>query len=119
MWCWNSRWGNPNVDIHATTTTQNNEIKKVVGKLKLSGHPVLDNIFENWEMQKEYYPVLRGEEILEYYKVMNPQVKFPEFADDEIQYGYYFYFKEGGVFAWTDNELQSEIYKYSEDILQY
>ncbi|MGB5848557.1 MAG: hypothetical protein WBH40_08720, partial [Ignavibacteriaceae bacterium] len=92
-------------DIHANTTTHANEIKKVVGKLKLSGHPVLDSIFENWKLQKEYHPVLHGNEIIDYYKVMDPQVKFPDFADDETQYGYYFYFKEGGVFAWTDKEL--------------
>jgi serine phosphatase RsbU (regulator of sigma subunit)/coenzyme F420-reducing hydrogenase delta subunit len=92
-------------DIRANTTTHNNEIKRIAGKLKLSGHPVLDSIFENWKMQKEYHPVLHGNEIIDYYKVMDPQVKFPDFADDETQYGYYFYFKEGGVFAWTDKEL--------------
>jgi serine phosphatase RsbU (regulator of sigma subunit)/ketosteroid isomerase-like protein len=93
------------VNIHATTATQANEIKTVVGKLKLSGHPILDSIYKNWKLQKEYHPILHGNEILEYYKVMNPQVTFPDFAGDEVQYGYYFYFKEGGVFAWTDREL--------------
>ncbi len=96
------------VDINATTATHENEIKKITGKLKLSGHPVLDNIFENWKLQKEYHPVLRGKEIVDYYKVMNPQVEFPDFAGDEIQYGYYFFFKEGGVFAWTEKELSEE-----------
>ena len=93
------------VDVNATTATQENEIKKITGKLKLSGHPVLDKIFENWKLQKEYHPVLRGKEILEYYQVMNPQVRFPDFANDETQYGYYFFFKEGGVFGWTEKEL--------------
>ncbi len=93
------------VDISANTTTHTNKIEKVTGKLKLSGHPVLNSIFENWKLQKEYHPVLRGKEILDYYKVMNPQITFPDFAGDETQYGYYFYFKEGGVFAWTDQEF--------------
>ena len=93
------------VAIHATTVTHENEIKKMTGNLKLAGHPVLDSIFDNWKLQKEYHPVLRGNEIIEYYKVMNPQVSFPDFAGDETQYGYYFFFKEGGVFAWTDKEL--------------
>ncbi|MGA8264428.1 MAG: ATP-binding protein, partial [Ignavibacteriaceae bacterium] len=96
------------VDINATTATHENEIKKINGKLKLSGHPVLDKIFENWKLQKEYHPVLKGKEIVEYYKVMNPQVEFPDFAKDEIQYGYYFFFKEGGVFAWTEKKLLEE-----------
>jgi serine phosphatase RsbU (regulator of sigma subunit) len=93
------------VDISANTTTKTNKIKKVTGKLKLSGHPILSNIFKHWKFQKEYHPVLHGKEIVDYYKVMNPQITFPDFAGDEIQYGYYFFFKEGGVFAWTDNEL--------------
>jgi stage II sporulation SpoE-like protein len=93
------------VDISANTTTKANKIKKVTGKLKLSGHPVLSSIYENWKLQKEYHPVLHGNEIKDYYQVMNPQITFPDFADDKIQYGYYFFFEEGGVFAWTDNEL--------------
>jgi len=39
---------------------------------------------------------------------MNPQVSFPDFAEDEVQYGYYFYFKEGGAYAWTDKELDEQ-----------
>ncbi len=93
------------VSIQAIDTNPKKESKKITGNLSLSGHPVLDNIYENWIQQKEYHPVLKGEEILDYYKVMNPQVAFHDFADDEVQYGYYFYFKEGGVFAWTDHEL--------------
>ncbi len=96
------------VRIHAIDTNENQEIKKIVGNLKLSGHPVLDKVFDSWVNQEEYYPVLRGNEISEYYKVMNPQVAFHGFADDEVQYGYYFYFKEGGVYAWTDTELQEQ-----------
>ena len=39
---------------------------------------------------------------------MNPQVAFHEFTDDEVQYGYYFYFQEGHAYAWTDKELQEQ-----------
>lgn len=93
------------VDINATTATHENVLKKITGKLKLYGHPVLDGIFENWKLQTEYHPVLKGKEILDYYKVMNPQIEFPDFAKDETQYGYYFFFKEGGVFVWSETEL--------------
>ena len=89
-------------DIHATSATQDTEAKKITGLLKLSGHPVLENIFKYWERQEEYHPILRGREILDYYMVLNPQVSYPDFTEDETQYGYYFNFKEGGVFAWTD-----------------
>jgi signal transduction histidine kinase len=93
------------VDLNATTDTENSKTITITGKLKLSGHPVLEKIYDSWVRQQEYHPILRGNEILEYYKVMNPQVTFPDFADDETQYGYYFFFKEGGVFAWTDKEF--------------
>jgi signal transduction histidine kinase len=96
------------VRIHTTDTNQNNEINKIVGDLKLAGHPVLDKIFEHWKSQEEYFPILRGKEIEDYYKVMNPQVTFHDFADDEVQYGYYFYFNEGGVYAWTNTELNEQ-----------
>lgn len=96
------------VRIQAIDTNPNQDPKKIVGDLKLAGHPVLDRVFESWVDQKEYFPVLRGTEILEYYKVMNPQVAFHDFAEYEVQYGYYFYFKEGGVYAWTDKELQEQ-----------
>ena len=92
-------------DIHAKTATEDKSFKIVTGKLKLDDHPILKKIFEGYEKQEEYHPVLRGKEISDYYKVMNPQVVFPDFSDDEVQYGYYFYFKEGGVFAWNDEEF--------------
>ena len=93
------------VDVHVTTETQTQDSKMMTGKLTLSGHPVLDQILETFKRQEEYHPVLRGKELSDYYKAMNPEVEYPDFADDDIQYGYYFHFKEGGVFTWTDKEL--------------
>jgi signal transduction histidine kinase len=95
-------------DLTATTATQDGESRKITGKLNLAGHPVLDQVYDHWNLQKEYHPVLRGKEIGEYYGVMNPQVAFPEFAADDIQYGHYFFFKEGGVYAWTEKEMPDE-----------
>jgi signal transduction histidine kinase len=95
-------------DLTFTTATEHNTRKKLVGKLKLAGHPVLEGVYENWVLQKEFRPVLRGNEIREYYSVMNPQVTMPDFGDDDVQYGYYFYFREGGVYAWSDKEFGEE-----------
>ena len=95
-------------DLTVTAATGRGETKKMTGKLLLSGHPVLEAVYDNWLLQKEYHPVLQGSEIKEYYKVMNPQVSFPDFSHDEKQYGYYFFFTEGGVYAWTDKELAEE-----------
>ncbi len=92
----------------ATSATEDGHTKEMSGLLKLAGHPVLEAIFESWKKQEEYHPVLKGEEIKMYYQVMNPQVEFPGFSTDAIQYGHYFSFKEGFVFTWTKNELTGD-----------
>ncbi|MGQ0740403.1 MAG: ATP-binding protein [Bacteroidota bacterium] len=95
-------------DVTVTSTVQENETKKLSGKLTLSSHPVLEAIYDNWKLQKEYHLILRGAEISSYYTAMNPEIDYPDYASDEVQYGYYFYFKEGSVFAWTYKELTDE-----------
>ncbi|MEN8194548.1 MAG: SpoIIE family protein phosphatase, partial [Bacteroidota bacterium] len=95
----------PIVDVTVTSANKNGEDIKLTGKLTLGGHPILDKVYEALQLQAEYFPVLRGEEINEYYQAMNPDIEFPNFSKDDVQYGYYFHFKEGGVFAWTEKEL--------------
>src|SRR5262249_14708237 len=76
--------------------------------IRMEGHKVLDDVYENWLLQKEYHAELRGNEIKEYYQVMKPQISYPDYPHDVVQYGYYFMFKEGDVYAWTDKELTQE-----------
>ena len=92
-------------ELSTMNTTEEGKSIELVGRLKLENHPVLEGIYENWILQKEYHPVLRGQEIPEYYKIIRPQMAFPEFPQDAVLYGYFFFFTEGGVYAWTDKEL--------------
>ncbi len=96
------------VDVTVTSATEKGEDIKLTGKLTLGGHPILDKVYEALQLQAEYFPVLRGEEISEYYQAMNPDIEFPNFTEDDVQYGYYFHYEEGGVFAWTEKELLEE-----------
>jgi serine phosphatase RsbU (regulator of sigma subunit)/DNA-directed RNA polymerase subunit N (RpoN/RPB10)/ketosteroid isomerase-like protein len=96
------------VDVTVTSATVSGDDIKLTGKLRLTGHPILENIYEALQLQVEYFPVLHGKEIKEYYKVMNPDIEFPNFSEDDVQYGYYFHYKEGGLFAWTTKELLEE-----------
>ena len=96
------------VDVTVTSATKNGEDIKLTGKLTLGGHPILDKVYEALQLQAEYFPVLHGEEISEYYQAMNPDIEFPNFSEDDVQYGYYFHYEEGGVFAWTEKELLEE-----------
>jgi len=95
-------------ELTTMNTTEQGDSIEVVGTIKMSGHPVLDGVFENWLVQKEYHAVLRGNQIKEYYQVLKPQISYPDYPHDVAQYGYYFMFKEGDVYAWTEKELSEE-----------
>ena len=92
-------------ELSTMNTTEQGQSIEVIGKLKMIGHPVLEGVYVNWLAQEEYHPVLRGNEIKEYYQIIRPQVAFPEYPNDAVQYGYFFFFAEGGVYAWTEKEL--------------
>jgi len=89
------------------STVEGNSIE-LIGKIDLTVHPVLEGVYENWLVQKEYYPVLRGNEIKKYYQVVRPQIAFPDYPDDDIMFGYFFFFPEGGVYAWTDKKMAED-----------
>jgi signal transduction histidine kinase/tetratricopeptide (TPR) repeat protein len=95
-------------ELSTMNTTAEGESIEIIGKLKMAGHPVLDGVYDNWLLQKEYHPVLRGKEINEYYALIRPQITFPDYSADTAQFGYFFFFPEGGVYAWTDKELSEE-----------
>jgi signal transduction histidine kinase len=95
-------------ELFTWNTTESGESLELVGKLKMAGHPVLNEVYEHWQSQTEYHPVLKGNEISEYYKVLKPQMAFPDYSHDAIQYGYFFFFNEGGVYAWTENEMKED-----------
>ncbi|MDX1408103.1 MAG: hypothetical protein R3330_08220, partial [Saprospiraceae bacterium] len=94
--------------VWTVNTKTTGESIDVVGAIRMEGHPVLDQVFEHWLDQKDYFPVLRGQEIKEYYQVLQPQIDFPDYPDDVVQFGHYFMFPEGDVYAWTEEQLQEE-----------
>ena len=95
-------------EISTMNTTEQGDSFELVGRMNMQGHPVLEGIYDNWILQQEYHPVLRGKEIAEYYQLIRPHVAYPVYPNDAVQYGYFFFFQEGGVFAWTENELSED-----------
>ena len=95
-------------ELSTMNTTEDGKSIEIIGKLKMVGHKVLEGVFNNWLDQKEYHPVLRGSEIKDYYQLLKPQIEFPDYPNDVIQYGYFFFFPEGGVYAWTDKMMAEE-----------
>ena len=108
------------VQVSASAITDDDKTEIVTANLTLTGHPVLNEIFECFLDQKEYQPILKGKEIQNYYQVMNPEVAYPDIEENETEFGYYFFFKEGGVFAWTNEELSkrdTEIFRRFNSVL--
>jgi hypothetical protein len=95
-------------EISTMNASADGEGIEMVGNLDLKTHPVLTSVYNNWLTKTEYHPVLRGHEIKEYYQIVRPQIAFPDYPDDTVQYGYFFFFEEGGVYAWTEKELNEK-----------
>ena len=73
---------NTNFDACLHTTAQQlGESYEIIGKLKLAGHPVLENIFEHWKSQQEYYPVLMGQDHKRILPVHETTDSFPDYPD--------------------------------------
>jgi signal transduction histidine kinase/DNA-directed RNA polymerase subunit N (RpoN/RPB10) len=95
-------------EVTTMNTTEQGDSIEVIGQIKMGGHKILDDVYENWLIQKEYHAILRGNQIKEYYQVLKPQISYPDYPHDVVQYGYYFMFKEGDVYAWTEKELTED-----------
>ena len=95
-------------ELSTMNTNEQGKSIEIIGKIKMEGHPVLEAVYENWLLNKEYHPVLRGNEIKEYYQLLRPQIAFPDYPGDTVQYGYFFFFPEGGVYAWTDKQMAED-----------
>ncbi len=95
-------------ELSSMNTTENGISVEAIGTFELAGHPVLAGVYSNWLAQKEYHPILRGNEIKEYYQLLRKQIRFPDYPNDAVQYGYFFFFEEGGVYAWTEQELSEK-----------
>jgi signal transduction histidine kinase/DNA-directed RNA polymerase subunit N (RpoN/RPB10) len=92
-------------ELMGMVINEQGETKEMAGKLTLQNHPVLENVYNSWIRQEEYYPVLRGAEIKEYYALVASQIPVQNYPDDAVQFGYFFSFPEGQVYAWTDKEF--------------
>ena len=105
--------------LTTTTSSQQGESFQVIGKVKQTGHPVLDGIFDHWKLQKEYHPVLQGEDIKAYYDVMNAQIGYPKYPEGVTQYGNSFPLKKDLFLHGLKINYQKKILEYSAGSLLY
>jgi len=98
-------------DLIGMVINEKGEAREIKGKLTLRDHPVLEKVYDKWLQQEDYYPVLRGNEIKEYYQLVGSRIPVQNYPDDAIQYGYFFAFPEGSVYAWTEKEFTQDALK--------
>ncbi len=74
------------------------------GTALLAGHPVLSEVYDSWIRGEDYFPVLKGDLLTNYYQTLK-QVGFdvPASPKGHEQYGYYLAFSEGMFYGWAEN----------------
>ncbi len=102
--------------LYSTTSGNDGDSLSLVGLVELSGHPVLEKIYDTWLKNEDYYPELSGEQLTSYYEVLlkGLPVPVPDSQDIRKQYGTFLYFSVGGLFTWSEtpyNEAEIKILK--------
>ncbi len=98
-------------NITVTSATAEGDSFQILGRVRQIGHPVLEGIYEHWVRQEEFFPVLKGKDLHAYNQVISSKIDLPDLPEDAIQYGYYFYFKEGSFFVWAQEKLSDDAIK--------
>ena len=110
MWNWFIGKGNPQVELWATTKDTNEVTLNLAGTVKLILHPVLEQVYKHWELQQEFHPVLKGEELKMFMSSIQKGLKIPDWPEGLPRYDHYFYFPQGSIYvvntiAATEEEL--------------
>jgi signal transduction histidine kinase len=90
----------------ASEGEEDNPIKRAGNEL-LTGHPLLEGIFEAWQNQKEYSYELKGDDLKKYYEVIGksnfPVARPSKNSGHLAQYYLCVMFPAGGLFALKDS----------------
>ena len=108
------------MSISSVNKNSAGELLEAIGKLDMSGHPMLIDVYNNWLIQKEYHHVLHGNEIKIYYQFLRGLVGIPDYPADAVQHAYFMMFREGSFYVFTENELSEhelQIYRRFTSVL--
>ena len=97
-----------------TASKEGEEVKMHIGNLDMTLHPLLKSARKAWKEQVPLHKyVLEGEDLLNYYKMLNnaPDYKIPiaieKLPEREIHYG--FVFDQGFFYAFSPHEFQPDL----------
>jgi signal transduction histidine kinase len=103
--------------LYSATSSADGDSLSLVGWVMLSGHPVLENIYDTWLKNEEYYPELSGEQLKSYYENLLSGLSLPTVPDwqsEKKQYGTFLSFSVGCLYAWSEipyNDAEIKILK--------
>jgi len=102
--------------LYSARSSNEGDTLSLVGWVLLSGHSVLESIYDTWLKNDDYYPELSGEQLKSYYELLlaGLSVSVPDWQSGEKQYGHFFPFSVGCLYAWSDvpyNDAEIKILK--------
>jgi len=101
--------------LYSATSSADGDSLSLVGWVMLSGHPVLEKIYDTWLNNEEYYPELIGEQLKSYYELLLSGLPVPVPKDTgQKQYGTFLPFSVGCLYAWSEapyNETEIKVLK--------
>ncbi len=90
--------------IYSSTSSSTAADLSLMGEVTLSGHPAFEQQYRSWLKQENYAVALKGAELASYNKILSAGLN----ADLDItgkdqaeQYGHWFMFSEGFLYAWS------------------
>jgi hypothetical protein len=82
---------------------------QLVLESELYGHEVLSKIYDSWTMQEDYFPVLKGEQFISFYKTLNVNVPDQFIKNENFEaHGYSLQFPEGTFYGWSEKPFSEE-----------
>jgi signal transduction histidine kinase len=102
--------GNPKVELWVTTKDADEVTLNLAGTLSLKLHPMLEEVYKHWELQQEFHPVLKDEELKKFISSIQKEMQIPDWPEGLPRYDHYFYFPQGTIYvvntiAATEEEL--------------
>mgnify|MGYP003113356816 CR=1 FL=1 len=101
------------VNVWTASSDESEKIASLSGDENLEGHPLLELMYDHWLLQKDLSYILKGKDLIDYYKKISKS-NFPVEAPDldkktKTQYYHCAMFPAGGLFAFREKEFSEEV----------
>jgi signal transduction histidine kinase len=90
--------------FYGATPSSEHDSLAVSGSINVSINPCMAMQLRSWFNREDYFPVLQGRELQEYYNALSIQPSFDVHSDSAFnhkEYGYYLHFSVGNFFTWS------------------